>query len=329
VKIVIAGGSGQVGQVLERGLTGNGHHVTILSRSAVEPQRHWDGKSPGEWYASIDGADAVINLAGLRVHSRSGNRDLSLMLTSRTLSTRAIGRAIAAAKTPPPIWLQASTATLYAHRLDAPNDDFSGPIAGEEPDVPVGWKARVELAKAWERELDLAPTPGTRKVALRSAITLSAGAGGAFDIMARLAKRGLLGTAGNGRQFVSWIHEYDFVRSIEFLLNREDLKGPIILASPNPVPNKLFNRTLREALHARIGIPASGFVLSIGAYFADGDSELVLKSRYVVPTKLLQAGFEFRYPEWQDAAAELATRWIAQNPSLWQRMFAGRRKAPG
>jgi len=314
------GGGGQVGKVLRRGLSTAGHEVLVLSRSAEDPGLRWDGRTLGPWQETIDGCDVVINLAGRRVHCRNGDPYLPEMMTSRTLSTRVIGWAIAAAQSPPKLWLQASTATIYAHRMDAPNDDLTGRLAGEEPDVPPAWNARVEIGKAWERELDLARTPNTRKVAMRSAITLSPDKGGAFDIMAKLARRGLLGTAGSGKQFVSWIHEFDFVRSVDFLIDHDEISGPVNLAAPDPRPNKEFNRILREALHAHIGIPAKGLVLELGGYLADGDSELVLKSRYVMPTRLLNAGFTFEYPRWELAAKELSDRWSAQRGSFWKRL---------
>ncbi|RYG76690.1 DUF1731 domain-containing protein [bacterium] len=165
------------------------------------------------------------------------------------------------------------------------------------------------IARAWEAELDRAETPRTRKVALRSAMTMSPDPGGIFATMATLARRGLGGTAGDGRQYVSWIHEADFVAAIEFLLARDDLSGAVNLAAPNPLPNAEFFRVLREAVGAPFGFRTPAWMLEIGALAMRTETELLLKSRRVVPGRLLDAGFVFRYPEWPEAARELAARW--------------------
>ncbi|RYG69185.1 DUF1731 domain-containing protein, partial [bacterium] len=161
----------------------------------------------------------------------------------------------------------------------------------------------------WEAELNAAATPHTRRVALRSAMTMSPDPDGIFDVMATLARRGLGGTAGDGRQYVSWIHEADFVAAILFLIGRDDLSGPVNLAAPHPLPNREFFRTLRAAVHAPFGLPTPTPLLELGALFMRTETELILKSRRVVPGRLLDAGLVFRYPEWAEAADELAARW--------------------
>lgn len=316
MKFVLPGGTGQLGQVLAAHWAGQGHEVTLLTRSPRgQNELAWDGATLGPWASALDGADVVVNLAGRSVNCRYIAKNLRDMLDSRVDSTRVVGEAIAAAKRPPRVWLQASTATIYSHRHDAPNDDVSGVIGGDEPDVPISWGASVAIAKSWERELFLADCTQTRRVALRASVVLGPGQGSIYDVMATLAKRGLAGAAAGGRQFVSWIHERDFISALDFLIADGSLDGAVNVCSPNPLPNREFNGILRRSLGVRIGLPATRWMLEIGAAFMKTETELVLKSRRVVPTRLLGAGFTFDYPNWPDAAAALASEWKA-TPSL-------------
>lgn len=228
MKIVIPGGTGQVGTVLDRALTAAGHDVVILTRRpARDREVHWDGETPGPWTAAVDGSDLVINLAGRSVSCRYTPANLRAMMDSRVRSTEAVGRAIAAAARPPRLWLQMSTATIYAHRFDAPNDEATGLLGGSEPDVPGYWAYSIDIARSWERAQELAATPHTRKVALRSAMVMSPDRGGVFEMLLRLVRLGLGGPVAGGAQYVSWIHDRDFVRAVEFLAGREDLTGPV------------------------------------------------------------------------------------------------------
>ncbi|HWM91263.1 MAG TPA: TIGR01777 family oxidoreductase [Thermoanaerobaculia bacterium] len=306
MKIVIPGGTGQVGTLLARAFHGDGHEVVVLSRRPqAMPWRVVRWGSLGE----IDGADVVINLAGRSVNCRYTKKNRDEILQSRVSTVQAVGRAILAAKRPPAVWLQASTATLYAHRYDAPNDETSGLIGGSEPDAPDSWRFSIDVAMAWERALDEAPTPNTRKVKLRSAVVLSPDPGGIFETLLTLVRRGLGGTAGDGRQYVSWIHEADFIRAIYWLIDRPHLEGVVNLAAPNPLPNKKFMAGLRQAWGTPIGLPAAKWMLEIGAFFLGTETELVLKSRRVVPGRLLADRFSFKYPEWTAAAKELCERY--------------------
>jgi hypothetical protein len=234
-------------------------------------------------------------------------------MDSRVNSTRAVGEAIAAAQSPPKVWLQASTATIYAHRYDADNDEITGIIGGSEPDAPDTWKFSIDVATAWEKAATVADTPNTRKVLMRSALTLSPDRGGIFDVLMGLVRRGLGGTAGSGKQYMSWLHERDFVRSVYWLIDHEELSGAVNLAAPNPLPNAEFMRILREAAGAPIGLPAAEWMLAVGAVLVRTETELVLKSRRVVPTRLLQSGFEFEFPTWENAAHDLCRRWRNEN----------------
>ena len=311
MKIVIPGGSGQIGTLLARAFHGEGHDVVVLTRQPINrPWRvtTWDGATLGQWQSEIDGSDVVINLAGRSVNCRYTARHRREILESRVHSTRVVGEAIARAEHPPRVWLQASTATIYAHTYEAPHDEISGVLGGTESHAPSSWRFSIEVARAWECALAQASTPHTRKVALRSAMTMSPDAGGVFDTLRRLVRCGLGGRAGDGRQFVSWIHEEDFVRTITWLIDRDDIAGPVNVSAPRPLPNADFMRALREAAGVPFGLPATRGMLEVAAFFHRTETELLLKSRRVVPRRLLESGFGFAYPEWPDAARELCRR---------------------
>ncbi len=311
MKIVIPGGTGQVGALLERAFTAKGHEVVVISRGGASGARvvPWDGRTLGPWAGEIDGADVVVNLAGRSVNCRYTKENLDEMMRSRVDSTRVVGLAIAQAKRPPPLWLQMSTATIYAHTEGAANDETTGRIGGDEPGVPAYWAFSVEIAKAWERTLEEAKTGATRKVALRTAMVMSPDRGGIFDVLLGLTRRGLGGSVGGGRQFVSWIHERDLVAAIDLLIARDDLSGPVNLAAPGPLPQGEFMKVLREAWGVRVGLPAMKWMAEVGAFFLRTDTELLLKSRRVVPGRLLGAGFSFDFPDWPSAARDLCDRW--------------------
>ena len=310
MRIVLPGGTGQVGGVLERALTAVGHEVVVLTRRPTRDcELAWDGRTLGPWAAeAIDGADAVVNLAGRSVSCRYTPANLREMMASRVDSTRVVGQAIAAAARPPRVWLQMSTATVYAHRFDAPNDEATGVLGGAEPGVPDYWEYSVRIARAWEREQELADTPHTRRVALRSAMVMSPDRGGVFDALLGLTRLGLGGPVAGGRQYVSWIHDVDFVRSVLLLIEREDIEGPVNLAAPGPLPQRDLMRALREAWGAPVGLPATRWMAELGAFALRTDTELLLKSRRVTPGRLLDAGFRFEHECWPEAAADLVHR---------------------
>jgi uncharacterized protein len=312
MKIVLAGGSGQVGTLLCRALAADGHQVVVLSRKPAGTAWktvQWDAESLGSWISEIDGADAVINLAGRSVNCRYTAENRKLIFESRVRSARVVGEAIARSPNPPRVWLQMSTATIYSHRYDAANDDLTGILGGGEPDSPDTWRFSIDVAKAWEQAVDEAVVSRTRKVLLRSAVVMSPHRGGIFDVLLGLVRHGLGGTSGDGRQYVSWIHERDFIRVVYWLIERSEFSGPVILASPNPLPNAQFMRILRRAWGVRIGLPAAQWMLRIGVFFMRTETELVLKSRRVIPARLLRSGFSFEFPDWTAAAEELCERW--------------------
>lgn len=313
MKIVIPGGTGQVGGALARAFHARGAEVVILARAPASAQAPspsarlvaWDGRTPGPWAGELNGADAVINLAGRTVNCRYTPANVEAMMSSRVDSTRAVGAAIAAATSPPRAWLQMSTATIYAHRFDAPNDEATGVIGGHEPDAPAYWRRSIEIAQAWEAAQTEAPTPRTRKVALRTAMVMGAEPGGVFQVLSRLARLGLGGPIAGGRQWMSWIHERDFLRAVDLLLARDDLDGPVNVSSPAPQTQRDFMAALRAAWGVRVGLPATKWMVEVGAFFLRTDTELVLKSRRVLPGRLLASGFTFDLPDWPTAARAL------------------------
>ena len=316
MKILIPGGSGQVGAILARHFHSHGHAVTVLSRQARSaPWRvvAWDGAAPGEWIADLARSDVCINLAGRSVNCRYNAANRRAIYNSRIQSTRLLGQVLASLKPAPRLWVNASTATIYRHSLDRAMNEASGELGGNEPCAPDTWNFSIDVAKGWEAAFFSTPTPLTRKLAIRSALTMSPDRGGVFDALSGLVRRGLGGRQGPGTQFVSWIHEADFVRAMDLLIAHEEISGVVNLASPNPLPNCDFMRALREAWGIRVGLPIPQWLIEIGAFLMRTESELVLKSRRVVPERLANAGFDFLFPEWPSAARDLVARW-RQNP---------------
>jgi hypothetical protein len=295
-KIVIAGGSGFLGQILAKYFLAKGRDVVVLTRNpkandAAARQVQWDATTAGEWAHELEGADAVINLTGRTVNCRYNAQNRREILESRVNSTRAMGEAIRQCAKPPRVWLNASTATIYKHTF--------GPAHDENGEIGATAEARdefsIEVARAWEKALEEAMVPGVRKAALRAAMVLGTGKNSVFPTLQRLARLGLGGRMGSGRQFVSWIHERDFCRAIEWILEHDELSGPVSVAAPNPVTNAEMMRALREAVGAPFGLPAFEWMLEIGAVVMRTEVELMIKSRRVIPERLLETGFRFEF----------------------------------
>jgi uncharacterized protein (TIGR01777 family) len=307
-RIVLAGGSGFLGRMLADWLAARGADVVILTRTprtgGQVREVEWDARTLGQWQREIEGAEAVINLAGRTVDCRYNEENRRLILDSRVDSTRVLGSAIELCGRPPRVWLNSSTATIYKHTYGKANDEATG-VIGAAPEAKD--KFSVEVAVAWERTLESARTFNTRKVALRTAMVLGSG-NSVFPVLRRLVRLGLGGRMGNGRQFMSWIHERDFCRTIEWLLAEEDFRGPVNLAAPNPVPNAEMMRTLRKVCGVPFGLPAARWMLEVGALFLRTETELIIKSRRVVPGRLLEAGFEFEFPHLQGALEDLCAK---------------------
>jgi len=308
-RIVVAGGSGFIGRILTNTFVTGDNDVVVLTRSpgaTSQPiQVQWDGRTLSDWARELDGARVLVNLAGRSVNCRYNARNRREILESRVGSTRVLGEAIARCSTPPAVWLNASTATIYKHTFDQPMDEATGAI-GATPEAKDAFS--IEVARAWEETLRAAPAPATRKVALRTAMVFAPGEGGVFRVLRRLTRFGLGGSIAGGNQFVSWIHEDDFCRAVEWLIDRDDFSGPVNVASPNPIQQGDMMRIFRWECGARFGLPATRWMLEVAAFVHRTEAELIIKSRYVVPGRLLAAGFQFRFPKMEDAVREIEQR---------------------
>lgn len=308
-RIILAGGSGFLGQLLARWFSERQYEVIVLTRrprerSGIAREVRWDGRTLGAWTSELEGALAVINLAGRSVNCRYHARNRREILDSRIESTRVLGEAIARCARPPRIWLNSSTATIYRHSFDRAMDE-----AGEIAATPEAKDAfSVEVAVAWEKAFVETITPDTRKVALRTAMVLGAGENSVFPTLRRLVRFGLGGKMASGRQYISWVHGEDFCRAIEWLIEHEEFSGIVNVASRNPLPNAEMMRVLRCVVGMPIGLPAPLWLLEIGTFLLRTETELVIKSRRVVPARLLASGFQFRFPEFEQAVAELESR---------------------
>jgi uncharacterized protein (TIGR01777 family) len=313
MRIVIPGGSGQVGNLLARHFSGQGHRVTILTRrprpEGMWREVEWDGATRGPWVAELEGVDICINLAGRSVNCRYNARNRREIYDSRVIPTRVLNTVISEMRAPPRVWMNASTATIYRHSLRETMDEATGELGGNEPGAPDTWNFSIRVAKDWELAFFATETPGTRKVALRSAVTFSADKGGIFDVLSTLVRRGLGGTQGGGEQKVSWVHGEDFCRAIDFLIAEESFAGVVNIASPHPVRNAEFMRVLRRAWGVQVGLPAPAWLIEIGCFLMQTESELVLKSRNVVAGRLEAAGFRFKHAQWPEAAWDLVAEW--------------------
>lgn len=308
-RLILAGGSGFLGQALAKHFQVLGWEVVVLTRT---PQANravrevsWDAETLGRWASELEGAAAVVNLTGRSVDCRYTEANRRLILDSRVNSTRVTGQAIAQCAQPPRVWLNASSATIYRHTL-GPAWDESGTDFAATPEVKDEFS--LEVIHAWEKALNEAVTPRTRKIALRTAMVLGLARNSVFPVLCRLARFGLGGRMGSGEQFVSWLHEADFCRAVEWVIQHEELSGPVNFTAPNPLPNAEMMRLFREAVGAPFGLPATAWMLEIGAVFLRTETELILKSRRVVPGKLLRSGFAFRFPTMCEAIADLRAR---------------------
>jgi len=295
--VVLAGASGFIGRYFRARFEKDGWTVRTIGRrgSKGAPSAAW-GDDDVRLARVLDGAELLVNLAGRSVSCRYNDRNKAAILESRVSTTAALGRAIALCRQPPSTWLNASTGTIYRNAVDRPQSERDG-----EP----GTGFSVDVARAWEAELEAAVTPGTRKIPLRIAIVLGRG-GGALRPFANLARLGLGGRMGPGTQKFSWIHVEDLYRCVRFLNARKDITGPVNVASPDVVTNRELMRMVRRAYGARFGIPTPAWLLRLGAVLIRTETELVLKSRWVQPEKLLDAGFVYSQPELGRALQQIA-----------------------
>jgi hypothetical protein len=293
-KIVIAGGSGFLGRILSQWYQDKDVDVVVLSRNpgaqSFARTVAWDGKTLEPWATELEGAAALINLAGRSVNCRYHKANRKAMMDSRIKSTRVLGEAVRRCAAPPVVWLNSSTATIYKHTFGEPHDEEHG-VIGATPQAKDAFS--IEVATAWEREFEQTQSPRTRKLLLRSAMVLDSAPGGVFHVLQRLVRFGLGGKMAGGNQWMSWIHSVDFCRVIDWLIERSDTQGIYNLCAPHPVTNRDMMATLRKALGRKLGFPAYRWMLEVGAFFLRTETELMIKSRRVVPARLLADGFDF------------------------------------
>lgn len=289
-KIIIAGGTGFLGNILSEYFKSKIATIIILTRGKNRDQNNikyvqWDAKTLDSWKRELNNADVLINMTGKSVDCRYNQKNKDLILFSRTDATSILGKAIQECQLPPKVWLNSSTATIYRHSLDKEMGETDGEI---------GTGFSVNVASQWEKAFFDAPTLRTRKVALRTSIVLGK-KGGVLPTILKMTKMGFGGKQGKGNQKISWIHELDFCRSLEFIINNTKIEGVVNIVSPTPVTNKLFMKTLRKITKTPVSIPTPTSVLELSARIIGTETELVLKSRNVIPKKLQDHGFEHFY----------------------------------
>jgi uncharacterized protein (TIGR01777 family) len=280
-KVVLAGGTGFIGQYFERKYRDLGYEVLIISRQS----QHISWNDEKNIISALNGADLVINLAGKSVNCRYNEKNKAEIVLSRTETTETIGKAILACEHPPELWINSSTATIYRHAEDRPMT---------EKDGEIGSGFSVDVAKEWEQSLFAFHLPQTRQVALRIAIVLGAD-GGVMEPYLNLVRFGLGGVQGTGKQMFSWIHIEDVYQIVQFIHDHKELSGVFNASAPQPVTNREFMNHLRKAKNQRVGFPSPKWLLEVGAVFMKTETELILKSRWVLPDRLQQEGFEFTF----------------------------------
>ncbi len=299
-KVIIAAGTGFLGKTLIEYFKSKSETIIILTRGKSRIENNikfvnWDAKTIGNWKNELDNADVLINMTGKSVDCRYNKKNKDLILNSRVASTAILGKAINECQNPPKTWLNSSTATIYRHSLGREMNEISGEI---------GTGFSVHVATSWEKIFFEQQTPKTRKVALRTSIVLGKN-GGALQPILNLIKIGFGGKQGPGNQKLSWIHEIDFARSLEFIINNQKIAGVINIVSPKPTTNQMFMKTLRKLIKIPFGVSLSKPMLAFGARIIRTETELILKSRNVVPKKLQDHGFVFKYPNLKNALYEL------------------------
>lgn len=274
------------------------HEVVAIVRNSMTFKNSktciWDGKNLGDWANELEGADVLINLAGKSVNCRYNEANKAAIYASRLESTTLLGKAIEACKNPPKLWINAASATIYRHSLDEPMTESNGEI---------GNGFSVDVCQKWEKSFFDFQLTNTRQVALRTAIVLGK-KGGVMIPFKRLTQLGFGGNMGSGQQQFSWIHIEDVCRSIELIIENESLNGAINISSPNPVRNNVFMQALRQRYNRFAVIPSSVWLLDLGAKLIKTETELILKSRFVLPEKLEQAGFKWKFAKIKDALEE-------------------------
>lgn len=298
-KIVIAAGTGFLGSILIEYFKGKADEIVILTRGKSSTTGNikyvqWNARTFGGWETELENSDVLINLAGKSVNCRYNERNKNEIMASRLNSTAILNKAVLQCKKPPKHWLNSSTATIYKGSYYKQMDEVNG---------DKGFDFSMKVARAWEKVFFRTETPQTLKTALRTSIVLGKN-GGAYPMLRKLAKLVMGGKQGNGRQYVSWIHEHDFTRAIEFVINTQT-EGVINIVSPTPIRNNNFMKAIVKQVKAPFAIPVSKTMLEIGAKIIGTETELILKSRNVIPKRLQENGFTFTYPDLSTALQNL------------------------
>lgn len=298
-RIVLAGGSGFIGKAIANHYLNKDYEVIVLTRGNSHQLnginfQQWDGKTLGEWQQFINGAELIVNLTGKSVNCRYTEENKRLILSSRVDATKILGEAINNVDSPPQLWVNSSTATIYDYSL-------TKPMTEEEGDI--GSDFSMSVATAWEDAFFSSHTPKTRKVALRISLVLGKGEG-VLPVLTKLAKLGLGGYHGNGKQKFAWIHIDDVLGIIDFA-NENNIEGPINCTTDTTINNKQFMAALRQSLGVSFGIPTPKFAMELGAVIMGTESELILKSRFVKPKRLLDSGFTFKFTDIEKALVDL------------------------
>lgn len=294
-KLIIAGANGFLGRHLTRHFQSAGWEVVGLARRKQGLHADcrfvlWDGETVGEWLSELDGSDALINLAGRSINCRHNKSNKKQIIDSRVNSTTVLGEAIARCSHPPEVWLNASTASVYADAEKSPQGEG----------MKLGEGFFVDVAKAWEGAMmNASVSMEVRRIALRTSLVMAKEKGTVYDYLLKLAKLFLGGAVGGGGQMVSWIHVDDYCRAVEWLVNHNDIRGVINVTAPDPLTNKDMMNRFRKLAKRPFGLPATSWMARIGAFVLRTEPQLILKSNWVVPRRLLQNGFVFRYPEMQ------------------------------
>ncbi|MCX2473159.1 TIGR01777 family oxidoreductase [Pedobacter sp. MC2016-05] len=301
-KIVLAGGNGYLGGLLAKHFSSLANEVIILSRKQKAQNGNvrtilWDGKTESEWTKAIEDADLLVNLCGKNVNCRYTKQNQQEIINSRVIPTRLLSNVIPSLLNPPKLWINITSATIYRHAEDRPQDEYTGEI---------GYGFSIDVCKAWESCFFETETPRTRKIALRMGIVLGR-SDGAFPRLLNLVKLGLGGKQGDGHQFVNWVHEQDAIHSIQWLLKNEAINGVVNCTSPDAVTNNMLMKTIRKTYGIPFGLPTPAWLLSIGAAIIGTETELILKSRWVKPAVLLDNGFEFQYRKIEDAVHDIVS----------------------
>lgn len=305
-KIVLAGGSGFLGESLAKFLNQKGFEITILSRKHFVSEYarvvQWDSKTLGIWKECVDGAFALINLTGRTVDCRYNKKNVRDMYDSRILSTRILGEAVNLANIKPEIWINSSTATIYEHTYGRPHTEMNFKICSN---ADAKDEISVDLASKWEDEFNRVNSEFVRKIIIRTAIVFGNRPGSAYDILRKLVRFGLGGKMGHGKQMVSWVHISDFCESIYWMITNRSAEGIYNIAASNPISNKDMMKTLRDIHHVPFGLPATKFMLEVGAFLIQTETELIIKSRNVVSERLANEGFSFKFQNFKDAILSL------------------------